>query len=65
MATPQQYASAFELFGDGVAVLEDLLQRFGGAPFVVGQPDQTAYNCGAKAVVEHIVAQIDKAKRPG
>lgn len=63
-ATPQQYLGAFELLGDGQAVLNDLLERFGGPPFVAGQPDQTAYNCGAKAVVEHILAMIDQAEKP-
>jgi len=63
-ATPDQYLSAFELFGDGQAVLDDLTQLFGGAPFIAGQPDTTAYNCGAKAVIEHIHAQIAKAERP-
>lgn len=62
-ATPQQYASTFELYGDGVAVLDDLIRRFGGAPFVAGQPDQTAFNCGTKAVVEHILAQIAAAEQ--
>ena len=57
MATPQQYFSALG-FGDGQAVLDDLQQRFGAAPFVAGQPDQTAYNCGARAVLEHILLQL-------
>lgn len=63
-ATPQQYLGTFELLGDGQAVLNDLLERFGGPPFAAGQPDQTAYNCGAKAVVEHILAMIDLAEKP-
>lgn len=63
MKPPQQYAATFELTNDGQAVLDDLLQRFGGPPFVAGKPDQTAYNCGAKAVIEHIAAQLDAAKR--
>ncbi len=63
-ATPDQYMSAFELFNDGRAVLEDLTQLFGRAPFAPGQPDSTAYNCGTKAVIEHIHAQIAKAERP-
>ena len=58
MATPQQYRSAFELFNDGQAVLDDLVEKFGKPPFVPGAPDQTAFNCGAKAVIEHIYAQI-------
>lgn len=62
-ATPQQYMHTFELTGDGQAVMDDLLALFGGAPFVPGSPDQTAYNCGAKAVIEHICAQIAKAER--
>ncbi len=62
MASPQQYRSAFELFGDGQAVLDDLVKKFGGPPFVPGSPDQTAYNCGAKAVIEHIYAQISASE---
>lgn len=57
-ATPQQYFHALGLTPDGQAVLDDLQMRFGGAPFVPGQPDQTAYNCGAKAVLEHILLQL-------
>lgn len=63
-ATPDQYRSTFELFGDGQSVLADLLDTFGGRVFVPGQPDQTAYNCGAKAVIEHIIARIDAAEKP-
>lgn len=59
MATPQQYRSAFDLFGDGRAVLDDLVEKFGKPPFTPGQPDVTAYNCGAKAVIEHIYAQMN------
>lgn len=62
-ATPQQYMSTFELLNDGQAVLDDLTARFGGPSFALGLPDQTAYNCGAKAVLEHILAQIDRANR--
>lgn len=64
MATPQQYHHAFELSNDGQAVFDDLVQRFGAAPFVAGQPDQTAYNCGTRAVIEHISAMLDQAMRP-
>lgn len=60
-ATPQQYAAAFDLSNDGQAVLADLIELFGKAPFSPGQPDMTAYNCGAKAVIEHIVAKLDQA----
>ena len=62
-ATPQQYRSAVELFGDGQAVLDDLGDLFARSPFVPGQPDTTAFNCGAKAVIEHIHAQIHASER--
>lgn len=60
-ATPKHYATTFEL-PEGEQVLDDLIKRFGGPPFVAGQPDTTAFNCGAKAVLEHILAQIAAAK---
>ena len=63
-ATPQQYLGTFELLGDGQAVRNDLLERFGGPPFKAGQADLPAYNCGGKAVVEHILAMIDQAEKP-
>lgn len=62
--TPAQYLYTFELTNDGQAVLDDLARLFGGAPFVRGAPDQTAYNCGAKAVIEHIHAMLAKADKP-
>jgi len=58
------FRSTFELYADGRAVLSDLIDLFGKAPFVPGQPDQTAYNCGAKAVIEHILARIAEAEKP-
>jgi hypothetical protein len=64
MTDPTTYARAFEANRDGQDVLDELTRIFGGAPFVPGQPDQTAYNCGAKAVIEHIHAMISKADRP-
>lgn len=63
IATPQQYMSAFELFNDGRAVLDDLARLFAGSPFVPGSPDQTAFNCGTKAVIEHIHAKIEEGAR--
>jgi len=64
LATPQQYRSTFDLYSDGRAVLEDLAQLFAAAPFAPGQPDVTAYRCGAKAVIEHIHAKMAEAERP-
>lgn len=63
MATPEQYRAAFELSNDAQAVLDDLIERFGKPPFVPGQPDVTAFNCGTKAVVEHIHAMIAAGNR--
>ena len=63
-ATPEQYRSTFALYGDGQSVMDDLQRIFGNAVFVAGQPDLTAYNCGAKAVIEHIWFQINKAEKP-
>ena len=62
MTTPEAYQSTFATHGDGIAVLNDLIERFAGPPFAPGAPDKTAYNCGAKAVIEHILAQIAAAK---
>ena len=64
MTPANAYHSTFTTHGDGVQVLDDLIERFGRAPFVPGQPDTTAYNCGAKAVIEHILAQIAAAGKP-
>lgn len=63
MATPKHYRDTFDLDASGQAVLAELIDKFGAAPFVAGQPDQTAYNCGTKAVIEHILAKIDAAAR--
>lgn len=56
------YRRCFTLHNDGMAVLDDLVARFGKPPFVQGQPDTTAFNCGAKAVIEHIWSQIESAR---
>jgi|GEM_PF-3581743 len=63
-AAPAQYVHTFDLTNDGRAVLDDLVRLFGGPPFAPGQPDQTAYNCGARAVIEHIHAMLAQAERP-
>ena len=41
----------------GDIVLGDLMKRVGymEEPFLPGQPDQTAYNLGARGVVQHII----------
>lgn len=60
-ADPATYARVFDLTTDGQEVFADLSRLFAGAPFVAGQPDVTAYRCGAKAVIEHIAAMINAA----
>lgn len=60
-AEPKDYDAVF-MFPEGQRVLEDLMAQFAGPPFVTGQPDRTAYNCGTKAVVEFILAKISKAQ---
>lgn len=57
-AEPRDYSAIFS-FPEGEKVLDDLIKLFGGKPFVPGQPDTTAFNCGAKSVIEHILAQLD------
>lgn len=56
------YRRCFTHSNDAMAVLDDLVRLFGGSPFVAGKPDQTAFNCGAKAVIEHIYTQIESAR---
>lgn len=60
-AEAKDYQAIFS-FPEGQAVLEDLMELFAKAPFAPGQPDVTAYNCGAKAVLEHILAKINEAQ---
>jgi hypothetical protein len=62
MATPQQYHATFEFNPDARAVLDDLIERFGGPSFAPGQPDVTAFKCGQKSVIEHIVSTLAKAE---
>ena len=62
-ATPQQYLSAFELYGDGQAVLDDLTQKFCG-PLWHPDADERARRIGQREVVEHIISQIAQAQQP-
>lgn len=61
-ASAKDYRAIF-MFPEGERVLDDLMEKFAGSPFVAGQPDTTAYKCGTKAVLEHILSQIDEAQR--
>jgi hypothetical protein len=63
-ATPQQYMATFELTNDGQAVLDDLVQTFGG-PLWHASADERARRIGWREVVEHIHARINQANPPG
>lgn len=55
----------FEDSKQGQIVLEDLVKQFGGSVFVRGGVDaarQTDFNCGARAVLDYILNQIELAK---
>ena len=58
------YALIFEDHKIGAAVLEDLIARFGGNPYVPGGLEsqrETDYRAGRKAVVDFIVRRINQA----
>lgn len=61
-ATPRDFLDTFST-AHGERVLEALMGEFAKSPFAAGQPDQTAYNCGTKAVLEHILAMKAKAEQ--
>lgn len=62
-ATPEQYRSTFELFGDGVAVLDDLQALF-CKPLWDASADERTRRIGQREVLEHILLMIDAANRP-
>lgn len=64
MATPQQYQHTFGLTTDGQAVLDDLLQKFGGSLWA-GTDGERARNIGRREVVEHIHAMLAQAEPIG
>jgi hypothetical protein len=62
--TPQDYAQIFEDHKVGAAILEDLTRRFARPAVVSGGIDavlQTYQRDGMRRVIEHIVAQINRA----
>lgn len=63
-ASASAYQRLFEQNGDGRAVLEDLMRRFSAQqPFVPGADGdrETCYRLGQRAVLEHIINQINLA----
>lgn len=62
--TPEMYARVFENHAEGALILEDLVRRFGGNPYVRGGHEadrETANRAGRLAVVNHILNQINIA----
>jgi len=63
-ATPEMYARVFEGHHEGALILEDLTRRFGGALFVKGGEKgrrETDWRLGRRAVLDHILSQINQA----
>lgn len=63
-ATPQDYQQLFEDMPQGRLILEELVARFGGNPYVSGGKKgdrETAYRAGRNAVVQFVLAQINRA----
>lgn len=59
------YSEIFEDDKRGVAILEDLINKFGKEPYVAGGLEgarQTDYNAGQNSVVQHIVRKINQAR---
>lgn len=62
--TDEDYATLFEDMPAGAAILEELVQIYGRNPFVKGGHEadrQTAYNAGALAVINYLLARINRA----
>ena len=60
----EAYARVFVNLPEGVAVLEDLVRRFGRDPYVPGGPEgerASCYNAGKRAVLDFIVNRINQA----
>jgi len=58
------YARLFEGTPDGPAILEDLIRRFGGSPYVRGGLDaerETLVRIGQRRPVDFILARINAA----
>lgn len=63
-ASASAYQRLFEQNADGRAVLEDLMRRFcAPQPFVPGADGEreTCYRLGQRAVLDHIINQINLA----
>lgn len=59
----EQYRSTFELFGDGVAVMDDLQSRF-AQPLWSDSADERTRRIGQREVLEYILLRIAEANAP-
>jgi hypothetical protein len=58
------YARVFEDHHEGKEIFEDLVRRFGGAPFVKGgkaAERETLRNLGSRRVIDFIVSRINQS----
>lgn len=61
---PEAYARVFDGFPEGRQILEELVARFGGNPYVRGGHEadrETAYRAGQRRVVDFILTRINQA----
>lgn len=61
---PEVYARVFENIPEGVQILEELVQRYGGNPYKPGGLDaqrQTDFNAGKLEVVNFLLRRINQA----
>lgn len=63
MSLPDQYRSTFELFADGVAVMDDLQAKFGG-PLWADSADERTRRIGQREVIEYMLLMIARAQAP-
>lgn len=63
-ATPDDYVAIFEQDPRGALILEELVARFGGNPYVRGGVEaarETDYRAGQLRVVSYILDRINRA----
>lgn len=63
-ARPEDYQQVFEQSPQGALILEELVARFGGNPYVRGGIEaqrETDFRAGCLRVVSHILDQINRA----
>lgn len=64
---PEAYARVFVNHPEGVQILDELIARFGGNPYVRGgleQQRQTDFNAGKLEVVNFLLRRINRASEP-